>query len=325
MSLDFLSPMIPGNAVRTLAVDHGLFPEEYPRGDERSLATVLNDLELLLMVAPERWHALESDLTRLADDFPARERETTRQWVASMWPLLTPSTLEATSMVDGDSDFSIGGFGSSPQMEDLRRARSRAMASLDDLSKNEKKQVLWQWLDDVCASGLSAHEQARLIGELAPQVSGLEPIEVMESAWERCLDGLAAIANRQPHDQVLSERLLQVVGTLPVLQKVRYPNNPMVFLAGCREQMRLAGYPEVVSALYQTAARQMAASMDQNAEKSHIAFGNLLRQIGLGINAGDGIPLRQMKAVLDPAIARWTERHGHAVQTAWEAFLGTDR
>lgn len=325
-SMSFLQPVSPGHAIRALAVDHGLFPETYPRGNECSFATVLNDLELMFMLAPQEWRALAQDLTGLAADFPAREREIISQWVDSMWLLVTPSTFDATSQVDGVSDFSIGGqpidgLGLSQPMEDLRRARFRMVASLDDLNRNERKQAIGQWLNEVCASGLPAHEQARLIGEFVPQVRGLEPAEVVESAWGQCLHGLAAIAKRQPHDPALNAHLLQIADTFPVLQKLRYPNNPMALLAEYREQMGQSGYPQVVAALYQVAARQMAATLDQNVEGISPAFNNLLRQIAQSMDAGDGVPLSQMSAVLDPAIARWTERHGHSVQTAWEAFV----
>jgi len=325
--MSFLQPASPGNAIRELAVNHGLFPEDYPRGNECSFATVLNDLELMLMLAPQLWRALEPNLTRLAADFPAGEREITRQWVDSMWSLVTPSTFDATSLVEGVSDFSIGGppidgLGLSQPMEDLRRARSQMVASLDGLNRTEKKQALGQWLNEVCASGLPAHEQARLIGEFVPLVRGLEPAEVVESAWGECLYGLTAIAKRQPHDPALNEQLLQIADGLPVLQKLRYPNNPIALLAGCREQMVQSRYPQVVSALYLAAARQIAANLNQNVEGIYPAFNNLLRQIVRGMDAGDRVPLLQMSAVLDPAIARWTERHGNSVQAAWEVFLG---
>jgi hypothetical protein len=325
MSLDFSRPVSPGNAVRALAVDHGLFPEEYPRGNERSLATVLNHLELTLMVAPERWHALEPILTRLAADFPAREREITQQWMADMWPLVTPSTFDATSMMDVDSDFSIGGQpidGLRPPqpMEDLRRARTQMLALLDDLDKSAKKQALGQWVREVCGSGLPAHEQALLIGEFALQVRDLEPSEVAESAWRLCLDGLAGIAQSLPRDPALNGLLQQIAGAFPVLRTVRYPNNPMIAIAECCHRMGQAGYPGVVSALYLTAASQMAASLEQGAKDCSLAFGNLLRYIKQGIEAGDEVPM-QVIEVLDPAVAGWTERHGGSVQEAWREFL----
>lgn len=326
MSLEFLSSNHSGNAVRDLAVRLGLLPTSYPR--ESQLGTVLGHVEheLERREFAARWQFATSLQPVARQGFNAADRQALQDWWDTTRLGFTPMMSKATFTVDDPTDLQarlqqVDGFDENAvavQMDDLRRARGRIVASLDDLKKNEKKQVLWQWLDDVCASGLPAHEQARLIGEFAPHMRGLEPTEVVESAWNHCLGGLTAIAQRLPRDRALNEQLLQIVETFPVLQKVRYPNNPLVILAECREQMGRAGYPEVVSALYLTAARQVAASLHQDAEQSHPAFSNLLRQIEQGVNAGDGIPLQQMRAVLDPVIAR----SGHAVRTAWEAFLG---
>ena len=181
-------------------------------------------------------------------DFPAREREITKQWMADMWPLVIPSTFDATSMMDVDSDFSIGGQpidGLRPPqpMEDLRRACTQMLALLDGLDKSAKKQMLGQWVREVCGSGLPAHGQALLIGEFALQVRDLEPSEVAESAWRLCLDGLAGIAQSLPRDLVLNGLLQQIAGAFPVLRTVRYPNNPMIAIAECCHRMGTGGIP----------------------------------------------------------------------------------
>lgn len=333
MSLEFLSSNHSGNAVRDLAVRLGLLPTSYPR--ESQLGTVLGHVEheLERREFAARWQFASSLQPVARQGFNAADRQALQDWWDTTRLGFTPMMSEATFTVDDHSDLQarlqqVDGFDENAvavQVDDLRRARSRIVASLDDLNRNERKQAVAQWLNAVGASDLPAHEQARLIGEFASLVPGLEPAEVVESAWNQCLCGLAAIAQRQPRDQALNGQLLQIAEAFPVLQKVRYPNNPLVFLAECREQMGQAGYPEVVSALYLTAARQMVASLDQGAEQSHLAFGNLLRQMDQGINAGDGIPLPQVRAALDPAVARWTERRGYSVQTMWEAFLGVDR
>lgn len=331
MSLEFLSAYHSGNVLRDLAVQQGLLPDTYPQSVR--LGTVLghveHELERRDLVA--RWQ-FAANLQAVANQrFNAADRQALQDWWDTSRLGCASITIKVILTVDDNDDHlarlqRVEDFderGVRPLLEDLRRARSRMIASLDDWGKNEKKQAVGQWLNEVCASGLPPHEQAGLIGEFAPQVHGLEPREVAEYAWNQCLYGLAGIAARQPYDQTLNERLLQIAETFPVLQKVRYPNNPIVALAQVREQMGQAGYPQVVSALYQTAARQGVASLDQNAKESHLAFGNLLRQIEQSITAGNGVPLPQMRAVLDPAIARWTERNGYSLQTAWGAFLGS--
>jgi len=223
--------------------------------------------------------------------------------------------------IETEDTFTVGDHDVSPVMAQLQRELGRVFASLDDLGRFEKKQMLGKWVGDVHASGLQTHQQALLIEAFSVRVRDLEPAEVKESAWNLCVGGLATMAGAHPGDQVLNDRLRQIAETLPMLPKLRYTNNPLVALAQCREAMRVTGYPQVVSALYLTAARQMATSLTQEAKECGRAFNLLLDQICRGRAAGDEIPMRQIGEVLGPAVEVWTSRNGGSMSTDWRAFL----
>jgi hypothetical protein len=303
----------PGDAVRALAVEHSLLPESYPRGD--SLAAVLSRVDLSLFSAPDRWPEFGSSLTRLAaQNFGPEDAQTVGQWVDFIWASLTPST-GCTMLVDEDDsllfipmvDVHIHQLEESEtlsRMDDLRQKRRDMLASVDDMANSRKKQVLLQWVSDVHASGLQAHQRALLIEEFSARLHNLEPAEVKESAWNLCIGSVEKMASADLFDPVLNDGLLQLVATLPVLTQLRYTNNPHVALAQCRETMREAGYPQVVSALYLAAARQLVTSLAQEAKQCHLAVSHLGAQIRYGKTRGDQIPVPQMVEILGPVLAK---------------------
>lgn len=142
-----------------------------------------------------------------------------------------------------------------------------------------------------------------MIEAFSVRVRDLEPAEVKESAWSLCVGSLEAMARGLPGDPVLNDRLLQIVARLPVLPKLRYTNNPHVALAQCRQEMRAAGYPQAVSALYLAAARQLVTSLEQGANECHLAVSHLRDQIRQGRTQGDEIPAPQMEGILGPVLA----------------------
>lgn len=310
------------------------------------------------MNAPATWEAFEAELRSLtAQARDPRDEQVIRRWMDRMWQFLTESTVRATSMVGDDSELFIlpqmdsmserlrpfsdearsmvhedidpliglqrsSGFGPLPQTVDPQQALSRLIASLDILGNQDRKEAVRQWVRTVLESVLPAHEQARLIGEFAPQVRGLKSVDVAESVWRLCLEGLAEIAARHRDDPALNERLLQIVETFPTLDRVRYPNNALLALVECRRGMRGSGYPQVVCALYLTAASQMAACLRQDAQRCSFALDNLLEQIRAGLDAGQRIPLQQIVEVLEPAIDDWAVRNsGATLPERWRAFV----
>lgn len=328
MSDEFLRS--PGDAVRGLAIEHQLLPEDYPRGT--SLTAVLRHVDLSLLSALDVWPAFEPALTRLAaQEFGHQDAQTVRQWVDLIWVSLTPST-HFTTMSDGDDselfiprevhidDSSsllvepmsmLDGYSRQleesetlSRMDDLRGQRSQMFASVDDLHRSDKKQVLWQWVNDVHISGLQPHQKAILIEEFCARVHSLDPAEVKESGWNLCIGSFEKMACPERFDPVLNDRLLQLVATLPVLTRLRYTNNPHVALAQCREKMREAKYPQVVSALYLADALQLVTSVKRDANDYHLSVDKLCRQIHQGRTQGDEIPTLQMEGILGPVLAK---------------------
>lgn len=151
MSLEFLPLRHSGDAVREIAVQHGLLPIHYPQGDP--IGTVLGHVEheLERRGIEARWQFATSLQPVAWQWFNAQDRQLLQEWWEGTRMGFTPIETEDT--------FTVGDHEVSPVMAQLQRELGLVFASLDDLGGFEKKQMLRKWAGDVHASGLQTHQQ----------------------------------------------------------------------------------------------------------------------------------------------------------------------
>lgn len=343
MRFELLSQLHPGNAVRDVAVQHGLLFEGYPK--DVALTAVLWDVDAALQPCdPSQRQLVLSQLKSLSDNqrLHAEDRQAIAQWLLKAergaMPSVPSDLLATLHMINVGWTMQLDrAQRSHDQVEALLKAVKDQAQSSHELSRQRglisnalftldyekaKEAKLEEMVRDVHASDLPPSDQATLLGELSNKVVRLKPAKLAASGWQSCLRGLACIAEAHPADRALSARLRDVVHALLPLEGVRYPSNPMIELQSCRLRMNQAGYPEVAMALYVTAAAQMASVMKKPVDGCVLAFSELLRQITEAAEAGHRVPLDQVKDVLAPAIRAWPEQDSTGrVTTRWRDFL----